>query len=129
MKLYRSFATVGGLTLMSRVLGFVRDILLAAILGTGPVAEAFVVAFRFPNLFRRWFGEGAFNAAFIPLFAKRLEGEGRDAARAFAEQAMVGAYLHSSVAVGRVHDRNALADVHAGAGFCRHARRSSISPC
>jgi putative peptidoglycan lipid II flippase len=90
MKLYRAFATVGGLTLVSRVLGFVRDILLAAILGTGPVAEAFVVAFRFPNLFRRWFGEGAFNAAFIPLFAKKLEGEGRDAARAFAEQAMSG---------------------------------------
>lgn len=90
MKLYRAFATVGGLTLVSRVLGFMRDILLAAILGTGPVAEAFVVAFRFPNLFRRWFGEGAFNAAFIPLFAKKLEGEGRDAARAFAEQAMSG---------------------------------------
>ncbi|NJO23926.1 MAG: murein biosynthesis integral membrane protein MurJ [Sphingomonadales bacterium] len=90
MKLYRAFATVGGLTLVSRMLGFVRDILLAAILGTGPVAEAFVVAFRFPNLFRRWFGEGAFNAAFIPLFAKKLEGEGRDAARAFAEQAMSG---------------------------------------
>lgn len=90
MKLYRAFATVGGLTLVSRVLGFGRDILLAAILGTGPVTEAFVVAFRFPNLFRRWFGEGAFNAAFIPLFAKKLEGEGRDAARAFAEQAMSG---------------------------------------
>ena len=90
MKLYRAFATVGGLTLVSRVLGFVRDILLAAILGTGPVADAFVVAFRFPNLFRRWFGEGAFNAAFVPLFAKKLEGEGRDAARAFAEEAMAG---------------------------------------
>jgi putative peptidoglycan lipid II flippase len=90
MKLYRSFATVGGLTMVSRVLGFLRDILLAAILGTGPVAEAFVVAFRFPNLFRRWFGEGAFNAAFIPLFAKRLEGEGQSSAREFAEQAMAG---------------------------------------
>jgi putative peptidoglycan lipid II flippase len=90
MNLYRAFATVGGLTMVSRVLGFFRDILLAAIFGTGPVAEAFVVAFRFPNLFRRWFGEGAFNAAFIPLFAKRLEGEGREAARAFAEEAMAG---------------------------------------
>jgi putative peptidoglycan lipid II flippase len=90
MSLYRAFATVGGLTLVSRVLGFLRDIMLAAVLGTGPVAEAFVVAFRFPNLFRRWFGEGAFNAAFVPLFAKRLEGEGRGAARAFAEQAMAG---------------------------------------
>jgi putative peptidoglycan lipid II flippase len=90
MKLYRAFATVGGLTLVSRVLGFVRDILLAALLGAGPIAEAFVVAFRFPNLFRRWFGEGAFNAAFIPLFAKRLEGEGREAARRFASEAASG---------------------------------------
>ena len=88
MKLYRAFATVGGLTLVSRVMGFLRDILFAGLLGAGPIAEAFVVAFRFPNLFRRWFGEGALNAAFVPLFAKRLEGEGPDAARRFAEEAM-----------------------------------------
>ena len=90
MKLYRAFATVGGLTMVSRVFGFVRDILIAAMLGTGAVADAFFVAFRFPNLFRRLFGEGAFNSAFVPLFAKRLEGEGREAARAFAEEAMAG---------------------------------------
>jgi putative peptidoglycan lipid II flippase len=90
MQLYRAFATVGGLTLVSRILGFLRDILFASLVGAGPVAEAFVVAFRFPNLFRRWFGEGAFNAAFIPLFAKRLEGEGPDAARRFASEAMSG---------------------------------------
>ena len=58
MKLYKSFATVGGLTLLSRVFGFLRDILIAATLGSGWVADAFVVAFRFPNLFRRLFGEG-----------------------------------------------------------------------
>ena len=90
MKLYRAFATVGGLTLVSRIMGFMRDILLAALFGAGPVAEAFAIAFRFPNLFRRWFAEGAFNAAFVPLFAKRLEGEGREAAKAFAGQAMSG---------------------------------------
>lgn len=88
MKLFRSFATVGGFTLLSRVLGFVRDIMIAAVLGTGPVAEAFVVAFRFPNLFRRLFAEGAFNSAFIPLFAKRLEGEGKAEAKLFAQEAM-----------------------------------------
>ena len=70
----------------SRILGFVRDVLMAALLGSGLVADAFVVAFRFPNLFRRLFGEGAFNAAFVPLFAGRLEGEGEDAARRFAEE-------------------------------------------
>ena len=90
MKLYKSFATVGGLTLLSRVFGFLRDILIAATLGSGWVADAFVVAFRFPNLFRRLFGEGAFNSAFVPIFAKKLEGEGRDAARVFAEDAMAG---------------------------------------
>jgi putative peptidoglycan lipid II flippase len=90
MKLYRAFATVGGLTMVSRALGFVRDILIAAVLGTGAVADAFFVAFRFPNLFRRLFGEGAFNSAFVPLFAKRLEGEGREAARSFAEEALAG---------------------------------------
>lgn len=93
MKLYRSFATVGGLTMVSRILGFVRDILFAAAFGSGLVADAFNVAFRFPNLFRRLFGEGAFNSAFIPLFAKKLEGEGKDAARAFAEEVMAGLLL------------------------------------
>lgn len=90
MKLYRAFATVGGLTLVSRLFGFVRDILAAAVLGTGPVADAFYVAFRFPNLFRRLFGEGAFNSAFVPLFASKYEGDGKEAARDFASEAMSG---------------------------------------
>jgi putative peptidoglycan lipid II flippase len=90
VSLLRNFATVGGATLSSRVLGFVRDILMAAALGTGPVADAFVVAFRFPNLFRRLFAEGAFNSAFVPLFARTLEGEGREDAKAFAQEAMAG---------------------------------------
>jgi len=104
MNLYRSFATVGGLTLISRVLGFVRDILIAAVLGTGLVADAFFVAFRLPNLFRRLFAEGAFNSAFVPLFAKTLEGEGRPAAKRFAEDALAGLtyvlLLFSAVAIG-----------------------------
>ena len=78
------------MTLLSRIFGFLRDILIAATLGSGWVADAFVVAFRFPNLFRRLFGEGAFNSAFVPIFARKLEGEGQDAARRFAEDAMAG---------------------------------------
>jgi putative peptidoglycan lipid II flippase len=66
----------------------VRDILIASVVGTGPVADAFIVAFKLPNLFRRLFGEGAFNAAFVPLFARRLEQGGEAAAKAFAEQAL-----------------------------------------
>jgi putative peptidoglycan lipid II flippase len=85
--LVRSIATVGSLTLVSRLLGFVRDILIAALLGTGPLADAFFVAFKLPNFLRRLFAEGAFNAGFVPMFARTLEGEGRAAAKAFAEQA------------------------------------------
>ncbi len=88
MNLVRSAATVGGTTLVSRVLGFIRDMMVAAAIGTGPIADAFFVAFRFPNMFRAIFAEGAFNSAFVPLFAKHLEGEGEEAARRFAEEAM-----------------------------------------
>ncbi|MDH3579766.1 MAG: murein biosynthesis integral membrane protein MurJ [Hyphomicrobiales bacterium] len=88
MTLFKGFATVGAMTMLSRVLGFVRDMLIAWVLGTGAVADAFFVAFRFPNLFRRLFAEGAFNAAFVPLFARTLEGEGREKARAFAREAL-----------------------------------------
>lgn len=84
MRLLRSSAVVGGLTMVSRVFGFLRDVLMASAVGAGPVADAFVVAFRFPNLFRRWFAEGAFNAAFVPLFSNRLETEGQSEANRFA---------------------------------------------
>jgi putative peptidoglycan lipid II flippase len=80
MALLRSAATVGLLTLMSRVLGFLRDMLTAAFLGAGPVTDAFFVAQRLPNLFRSLFAEGAFNAAFVPLFAGRVATDGRPAA-------------------------------------------------
>ncbi|MET0688349.1 MAG: lipid II flippase MurJ, partial [Methyloceanibacter sp.] len=90
MKLIRGFATVGAMTIVSRVLGFVRDVLMAALLGTSYVADAFFVAFRIPNTFRRLFAEGAFDAAFIPVFARRLHADGPEAARAFASQALSG---------------------------------------
>jgi putative peptidoglycan lipid II flippase len=82
----RGVLTVGGWTMASRILGFARDMLIAAILGAGPVADAFFVALKLPNLFRRLFGEGAFNAAFVPAFAGMLAAEGRPAARQFAEE-------------------------------------------
>ncbi|MCH7550695.1 MAG: murein biosynthesis integral membrane protein MurJ, partial [Proteobacteria bacterium] len=87
MVLLRSIATVGGFTLISRVLGFLRDILIAAVLGAGAGADAFFVAFKLPNLFRRLFAEGAFSMAFVPLFAGRLEEKGKAEAQAFAEAA------------------------------------------
>jgi putative peptidoglycan lipid II flippase len=83
----RGAFTVGLWTMASRILGFARDILIAAILGTGPVADAFFVALRLPNLFRRLFGEGAFNAAFVPSISTILYQEGMEAATGFAEEA------------------------------------------
>jgi putative peptidoglycan lipid II flippase len=88
MALLRSVATVGSYTAISRVFGFVRDVLTAAILGAGPVADAFFVAQRLPNLFRSLFAEGAFSAAFVPLFAGTMAEHGREPARIFAEDAL-----------------------------------------
>jgi len=79
--------TVGAWTAASRVAGFARDMIIAALLGAGPVADAFFVANRLPNLFRRLFGEGAFNSAFVPVFSGLLTTEGEDVARGFAEEA------------------------------------------
>jgi putative peptidoglycan lipid II flippase len=87
MSLGRAIATVGSFTLLSRVVGFVRDIVLSAVLGSGVVADAFFVAFKLPNFFRRLFAEGAFSAAFVPLFARELQGNGRAEAITFARQA------------------------------------------
>jgi len=80
--------TVGAWTLASRVLGFIRDVLIVAFLGSGPVAEAFLVAFALPNMFRRFFAEGAFNTAFVPIFAKKLESG--DDPEGFARDAFSG---------------------------------------
>ena len=84
MALARAIATLGSWTMASRLLGFVRDILFASVVGAGMVSDAFFVAFKFPNFFRRLFAEGAFNAAFVPLFSERLAREGTGPARRFA---------------------------------------------
>jgi putative peptidoglycan lipid II flippase len=91
IRLVSGFVTVGFWTLASRLLGFARDILIAAYLGAGPVAEAFLIAFSLPNMFRRFFAEGAFNMAFVPLFAKKVEGG--DDALGFARDAFAGMLL------------------------------------
>ena len=85
IRLISGFFTVGMWTMASRILRFLRDAMILAFLGTGPLYEAYVVAFRLPNMFRRFFAEGAFNAAFVPMFSKRLEGE--ENAEGFAQDA------------------------------------------
>ena len=86
MSLVKKFATVGSGTMASRILGFAREMLMAAAVGTGPVAEPFYAAFQFPNTFRRLFAEGAFNAAFVPLFAREIEANGVEGAKKFSEE-------------------------------------------
>jgi len=90
IRLIRGFLSVGAWTLASRLVGFIRDVMIAAYLGTGPVAQAYLVAFTLPNMFRRFFAEGAFNTAFVPMFAKRLEAN--DNPRGFAEEAFSGLF-------------------------------------
>jgi putative peptidoglycan lipid II flippase len=85
IRLISGFVTVGSWTFLSRILGFARDILIAAYLGAGPVAQAFLIAFSLPNMFRRFFAEGAFNMAFVPMFAKRVEQD--DDPQRFADDA------------------------------------------
>ncbi|QQG35736.1 MAG: murein biosynthesis integral membrane protein MurJ [Micavibrio aeruginosavorus] len=89
MKLIKAMATVGGLTGLSRVVGFVRDVMTAYFLGAGPVADAFVVALKLPNFFRHVTAEGAFSVSFVPLYSETLQREGEEAAGKFAGQAFM----------------------------------------
>ena len=88
MSLFKSVATFGGLTFISRITGFLRDVVLANLLGAGAMADAFVVAFKLPNLFRSLFAEGAFTSAFVPLFSQKLVSEGKKKSIFFAAQAI-----------------------------------------
>ncbi|MCL3881953.1 murein biosynthesis integral membrane protein MurJ [Marivita sp. GX14005] len=88
IRLISGVLTVGFWTLASRVLGVLREVMILALIGPGPVMDAFVAAFRLPNMFRRFFAEGAFNASFVPMFSKRLAAD--DDPRGFAEQALSG---------------------------------------
>ncbi|MFL2795858.1 MAG: murein biosynthesis integral membrane protein MurJ [Paracoccaceae bacterium] len=86
IRLISGFLTVGFWTLASRILGMVREILLFSLIGAGPLLDAFFAAFRLPNMFRRFFAEGAFNSAFVPLISKKYER--KENATAFANEAM-----------------------------------------
>ena len=92
MSLVRNTLTQGSLTLGSRILGFVRDIMIAAKVGAGPIGDAFVTALILPNLFRRIFAEGAFAQAFVPAYARTLEADGKEAAEDVARQTMRGLF-------------------------------------
>ena len=99
MSLLRNTLTQSSLTLGSRILGFLRDILIAAKVGAGPIGDAFVTALMFPNLFRRIFAEGAFAQAFVPAYARTLEAEGPEAAQEVAKQTMRGLFAATAALV------------------------------
>ena len=88
MSLFRSIATFGGWTLISRITGFFRDMVMANYLGAGMVSDAFFVAFKLPNLFRSLFAEGAFTGAFVPIFSQKLVAGGKAQAVKFAAAAI-----------------------------------------
>lgn len=88
MSLFKSIATFGGFTFLSRISGFVRDMVLANFLGAGMASDAFFVSFKLPNLFRSLFAEGAFTSAFVPLFSQKLVSEGKKKSLFFASQAI-----------------------------------------
>jgi putative peptidoglycan lipid II flippase len=89
LRLLQATGTIGGLTLVSRVFGFAREMIFARVMGAGMAADAFVLAFTIPNLFRRLFGEGAFSSGFVPLFSQYLNKDGgQEDARAFAEEVL-----------------------------------------
>jgi putative peptidoglycan lipid II flippase len=89
MNLLKSMGTIGGLTMVSRVFGFAREMMMSRIMGASGAADAFLVAFRLPNTFRRLFGEGAFSAGFVPLFSQRFHGPGgMEEAKRFSEEVL-----------------------------------------
>jgi putative peptidoglycan lipid II flippase len=84
--MYRNFFSVGGFTALSRLTGFARDLMIAAIMGAGPLADAYIVAQRLPNQFRAIFGEGAFSSAYVPTYSRALVAEGEEQAKIFASR-------------------------------------------
>ncbi|WP_028970474.1 murein biosynthesis integral membrane protein MurJ [Sphingomonas sp. URHD0057] len=88
MNLHKATGTIGGLTMVSRIAGFAREMLMSRVLGAGFYTDAFYVAFRLPNTFRRLFGEGAFSAGFVPLYSQRLQSGGEGEARNFSEEVL-----------------------------------------
>src|SRR5690606_21600212 len=89
IKIIKSVFTVGGFTLISRILGYIRDIFIAKFLGASVINDAFLVAFRLPNFFRQLFAEGALSVAFIPIFKQISNNEWQDAALLFTSKVIL----------------------------------------
>ena len=99
----RNIFSVGGWTIVSRLTGFVRDMALAALLGGGALNDAYVAAIKLPNQFRQIFGEGSFNAAYLPTYTRVLETKGPEEAGHFASQVFTLLILSQVVLLGLVY--------------------------
>src|SRR6478609_2674918 len=123
MNLARSLGSVGGLTLVSRILALVRDSLQARYVGANFASDAFLVAFRLPNMFRAFFAEGAFSSAFIPMFNRKLaeEGGGRGPAFDFAERSLSVLFaFRAAIRVGLLLAAWPVTYLLSGLGFHKH---------
>ena len=103
MNLYRAIGSIGGLTMVSRVLGFARDMIGSRVLGASHANDAFNLAFLLPNIFRRLFAEGAFSSGFVPLFSRRLAAGGHDDAQAFSNE-ILAVFMPALLAVTLVFE-------------------------
>ena len=126
--MHKDLFSVGALTLLSRATGFFRDVLLGSVLGAGLIADAFVVAFRLPNHFRAIFGEGAFNAAYVPCFARLLETEGHEQARVFSSEIFTLLLISQIILLAFAWAFMPLFHRSSGAGISRRSRRNSRLP-
>ena len=117
MNLFKALATVSSMTLVSRILGFVRDIVIARAFGAGLSTDAFFVAFRLPNLLRRLFAEGAFSQAFVPILAEYKNRRGHERRATLVDHVATLLALVLFVVSADRHGRRAGADLYQRAGF------------
>ncbi|WP_460449878.1 murein biosynthesis integral membrane protein MurJ [Alsobacter sp. SYSU BS001988] len=123
----RTSVTIAAATILSRLLGFARDVLIAASLGAGPAADALLVALRIPNLVRRVLGEGAVNGAFVPLHGRLAARDGPDAARRFAGEALAGLALLLLAVVGLAEAAASLLVLGLASGFADDPDRLALA--
>ncbi len=125
--MYRNFFSVSGITLLSRLAGFFRDVMVSALIGAGMMGDAFAVAIRLPSHFRAIFGEGAFNAAYVPTYLRIYEQSDIWAARHFANQIFTLLVMSQIVTAGAGLAVHARFGPSPGAGFSPPSRKNSPS--
>src|SRR3546814_11064087 len=117
MSLIKATGTIGGLTMVSRIAGFARDMILARVLGPGTASDAFLLAFQLPNIFRRLFAEGAFSSAYVPMLSRRLHGEGGQASAEEFSRNVLSVFV--PLLIGFISEERRVGKECVGTGECR----------